>query len=295
MHSLLLLLITLLFSGCSSKSLYDLVITSQRDNANFSQKSIVFDGYELHYLENTTTNKPNIIFIHGFGADKDAFNLLSHELSDEYHLISIGLAGFGESRVAKDFNYSIQKQSSVFRAFISELHLQNFTLIANSMGGAIALDYASKYPLDALVLIDSLGLEVKKSEMALMIENNNNINPFLKICSDEDVDRMMKLSFYEPPYIPWFVKNVIIDKKCNNKELGIVDEMLQSSDASRLLDFDTKTLIIWGENDRVLNVANAYAFDKRIKHSTLHVLKNCGHVPMIEKPSEVAKQIKDFI
>lgn len=57
----------------------------------------------------------------------------------------------------------------------------------------------------------------------------------------------------------------------------------------------TPTLIIWGEQDHVLPVENAYLFEKNIKGSKLEILPNVGHVPMEEAPKRVAEIIDSFI
>jgi pimeloyl-ACP methyl ester carboxylesterase len=55
------------------------------------------------------------------------------------------------------------------------------------------------------------------------------------------------------------------------------------------------TLIIWGDQDQLINVSNAYLFNKDIKGSKLVVLKNVGHAPMEETPTKVAAAIRSFL
>ena len=55
------------------------------------------------------------------------------------------------------------------------------------------------------------------------------------------------------------------------------------------------TLIIWGDQDQVIPVANAFLFQKNIKGSQLEILKDVGHVPMEEAPKKVIDIITSFI
>ena len=55
------------------------------------------------------------------------------------------------------------------------------------------------------------------------------------------------------------------------------------------------TLIIWGEQDQLISVDNAYLFKQDIKNSRLFILPNVGHIPMEESYLKVANAIHDFI
>jgi pimeloyl-ACP methyl ester carboxylesterase len=55
------------------------------------------------------------------------------------------------------------------------------------------------------------------------------------------------------------------------------------------------TLIVWGEYDHLIDVENAYLFQKDIKNNSLVILKNVGHIPMEESPYAVAEAINYFI
>ena len=55
------------------------------------------------------------------------------------------------------------------------------------------------------------------------------------------------------------------------------------------------TLIIWGEEDQLIDVSNAYLFNQDIKRSRLLIIKKSGHVPMEETPETVYQSINDFV
>jgi len=54
-------------------------------------------------------------------------------------------------------------------------------------------------------------------------------------------------------------------------------------------------MIMWGDTDRVLHVSSVDIFTKGIKGSTSYILKDCGHVPMIERPEETSAVFLKFI
>ena len=54
-------------------------------------------------------------------------------------------------------------------------------------------------------------------------------------------------------------------------------------------------LIIWGDKDKILHVDNAKLFHKYIKNSKLVILKNIGHMPMIEAANKSVKAFNNFV
>ncbi|MBW4699371.1 MAG: alpha/beta hydrolase [Aphanocapsa lilacina HA4352-LM1] len=54
------------------------------------------------------------------------------------------------------------------------------------------------------------------------------------------------------------------------------------------------TLILWGENDRILDPPDAHKFHKALPGSRLVWIQNCGHVPHLEKPQVTAGAIEQF-
>jgi pimeloyl-ACP methyl ester carboxylesterase len=55
------------------------------------------------------------------------------------------------------------------------------------------------------------------------------------------------------------------------------------------------TLIVWGEDDRILPVAHAYHGHALISHSQLHVFPQCGHVPHVEYPETFNRLVLEFL
>jgi pimeloyl-ACP methyl ester carboxylesterase len=55
------------------------------------------------------------------------------------------------------------------------------------------------------------------------------------------------------------------------------------------------TLLIWGEQDRIIPVEHAYAAHAALSGSRLEVLAGVGHFPHVESPATVVEIIDDFI
>ncbi|MCY1312111.1 hypothetical protein D9M70_625030 [compost metagenome] len=55
------------------------------------------------------------------------------------------------------------------------------------------------------------------------------------------------------------------------------------------------TLLLWGDQDRVLHVSSIEVMQPLLKRPTVVIMKNCGHAPMIERPQETAEHYQAFL
>jgi pimeloyl-ACP methyl ester carboxylesterase len=77
----------------------------------------------------------SVLLLHGFGADKDNWNLFSRYLTKRYHVIAPDLPVFGESSKIWSDQYNISAQVERVHDFVKQLGLKSFHLAGNSMGG----------------------------------------------------------------------------------------------------------------------------------------------------------------
>jgi pimeloyl-ACP methyl ester carboxylesterase len=55
------------------------------------------------------------------------------------------------------------------------------------------------------------------------------------------------------------------------------------------------TLIIWGEEDRVLDVSAAQVFKEKLPQAQVKIYPGIGHLPMVEIPAKTAELYSRFI
>ena len=63
----------------------------------------------------------------------------------------------------------------------------------------------------------------------------------------------------------------------------------------RLAEIEMPTLIVWGLSDRVIPVAAAISYHRRIPHSRLEIFERTGHVPQLERPLRFNALLDEFL
>ncbi|MDV2859730.1 alpha/beta hydrolase [Psychrobacter sp. CAM01] len=276
------------------------IIQYERNKSDLDVKTFTLtSGDKLVYAENANLTGEPLLLIHGFGGNKDNFTRIADELED-YHLIIPDLLGFGESSKPMSADYRSQAQATRLHELLQAKGLANNIHVGgNSMGGAISVAYAAKYPKDvkSLWLVDSAGFwsaGVPKSLEGATLENN----PLL-INSKEDFYKMYDFVMYKPPYLPKSVKAVFAQERINNKALDakILEQIVTDSVEERaqiIAQYKIPTLVVWGDKDKVIKPETVNVIKDIIPQAQVIMMEDIGHVPMIEAVKQTAEDYKGF-
>ncbi len=280
--------------------LYELAKKVERSDGGLTQQHIEVDGLRMEYLEGGEGEV--LLLLHGFGANKDNWTRIAKHLTPHFRVIAPDLVGFGESEADPENDYSINVQAQRIKAFVGVLGIKTFHLGGNSMGGNIAGAYASTYSQDlkSLWLIAPGGvISSEPSELDLRL-GSKQANP-LVASNVDDYEKLLDFVFVKRPFIPLPIKKVLIAEAIEHQPLNdIIFRQIRRVDAInalelRLKNSTVKTLIVWGEQDRVLHYSGAKIIGSVILNSKIEIMKAVGHAPMIEKPQETAELYLEFI
>lgn len=293
-----LLLVPVVLYLAVPELLVGLAIDLERKSAGLSKGSIVVGDHAVVYLEGGEGE--TILLVHGFGANKDNWNRLAKYLTPSFHVVAVDLPGFGESTKREDASYSIAAQAERLDNIAKALSLESFHVAGNSMGGNIAGRYAVRFPdkVLSLGLFNAAGVPhcPEKSEMAQLMERGE--NPLL-IETQEDFDAMIRFAFVKPPWFPGVVKKMMADEWARNRAFNEKVFIEIHTEASSLVPdlpkIWARTLILWGDTDRLLDVSCTEVLAKGLPSSTTVIMKDCGHVPMMERPEETAQHYIGFL
>jgi abhydrolase domain-containing protein 6 len=288
-----LALIYYLLPGVVSK----MAVAAGRHAAGLTEKAVQVDNHRIVYVEGGKGEV--ILLVHGYAADKDNWMQFARFLTPKYHVIALDLAGFGESSRLPEAGYDIQRQVERLNRFAEVLKLERFHVAGNSMGGAIAGIYGAQYPqkVMSLALLAPAGIKSpEKSELTKMLEKG--VNPLL-ISYADDYDRMLKMVFVQVPVIPSPVKKEMAARAIRNRVFNekIMDDMLKKPLMLEpfLSDIQAPTLILWGDRDQLLHLSSVPILERGIKNHQIVIMKDCGHLPMLERPAETANYYLKFL
>ena len=172
------------------------------------------------------------------------------------------------------------------------------------MGGAVAMLYTAQYPLEvkSLMLVDTAG--VFKTANTIYLKDATKLND-LVVRKAGDFDRLMSLAMQSPPFIPQEIKigqeKLMINQSKNTTKM--VDQLVAMSkyytpDAFALLarGIDVPVFIVWGKQDKIINVDVANELKALFKNAEQPLLLNgVGHMPILEAEQLVVQPYLIFL
>ncbi|MCZ6666167.1 MAG: alpha/beta fold hydrolase [Gammaproteobacteria bacterium] len=276
--------------------LFNLAMALARRNGGLSCKQVTVDGHCIPYLEGGS-GEP-LLLLHGFAANKDHWTLIAPLLTRHFHIIAPDIPGFGDSSRHQDACYGLDEQLARIAGFADALHLDEFHLGGNSMGGYLAAMFAARHSgkIKSLWLLAPAGvLSAEPSEMQEMFERGE--NPLL-VDGARAFDDLADLAFTVQPPMPAQFKRPLIKRAVAEAPFNakIFSEMFTDPVGlePELEGCDVRSLIVWGDQDRLLHSSGAEILHRLLSSSECRVMSRMGHVPMVERPAETAADYLRF-
>ncbi len=293
--ALFVVLSLLVLQGCAS-SVVDFFRWVERTKTGVSEKSVQVDDHTIAYLEGGKGE--TILLLHGFGDSKDSWVKFARPLAKKYHVMIVDLPGFGASTKIMTQSYDMNTQLARMNAFLDKAGVGKFHVAGNSMGGLLAGMLAAQHPdrVLSLALLDTYGIG-NREESGLVQNLKKGINPMI-VEKPEDYDRLLQFMFVKPPSIPGPLKKYLTAKSIESRAFNT--KVFNEAKGDTLLEekmsaIKAKTLIIWGDTDRVFPASSAKVIQEGIPGSQLIIMKDCGHVPMTERPEEASGHYMNFL
>src|SRR5918999_55781 len=261
----------------------------------------------LAYVELGAGGMP-VLFLHGLGGNWTAWLETLPSVARGRRVVAVDLPGFGKSPPASD-GISISGYARTIERFCDEIGLERFVVVGSSLGGWVAAELALRVPsrVAALVLADAAGIvptRLERTKVVGMMRGAALGAPLAprfrrSIASRPRLRKMaLKYTIADPSGLAAdFVYMALPEAPDPGFEPAFTAARRSWSDAwcDRLTEIDCPTLIVWGERDSLLPVRHGREFARRIRGSRLRVIRGAGHLPMVERPTEVNAALLEFL
>lgn len=240
-----------------------------------------------------------VIFLHGFGSFFHTFDLLKNYLDTNLRFISVDIAG------CQGFS-DITELSEAVREFIKQLKLDSVILVGHSSGAACTISAAANDTtgnIEKIILISPLTLAKDCPEFISQIATYDEQNPLVRYASEDIFTYIfLKKAFFNERKITSLnirsnadmlkndgIKEKLISfaRKITPSEFSIIKQSLEK--------IKIPTLIIYGAEDELLNIDDAYLCYELIPDAKLELIQQCGHLVHEEMPEKTAGFINKFI
>ncbi|HET7639028.1 MAG TPA: alpha/beta hydrolase [Ktedonobacteraceae bacterium] len=262
--------------------------TSLASTHERSERTVEVQGIQTHLFEAGSPTAPPLLYLHGTNLGNLWLDY-HNALAQHFHIFAPDTPGFGLT-VRPDWMRDMSDYILYFRDLLDTLGLDKPNIVGHSLGGWMAAELAVWYPerVSKLVLSNAAGIRVKGSPIADLFAMN--IQEVLAACFDDPMAAMplMPAEFNTDYMIAQYLERMTLATLAWNPNY---DPKLER----RLARVKCPTLVIWGENDRLIPQVYGDTLHKIIAGSRLVKLAGTGHMPMFEKHEEWTNEIADFL
>lgn len=261
------------------------------------KERVVVDGVPM-VLYRSAGKGDAILMLHGFSADKDVWARFARHFSADHQVIIPDMAGHGETGFNPQWSYSAPAQVDRLIKLMDQLGIQKAHVIGNSMGGHFAAQMAVSHPDRVLSagLVDPAGLpQPHPSDMQKMLAQGQ--NPFL-FDTRKGFETFYPMTMASPPWMPGYVLDAIADQYiARRSQLELIfQQSHQPTDLqARLPQVKVPTLLLWGKEDRLIDVSAMPLWQAALPHAKAVVWDGIGHMPMVERPGQTAELYQAFL
>ena len=281
-------------------------------------RTVTIHGHELSVLvagddveTDSPTERPCLLLIHGMAGSADTWRDVIGPLSERFLVIAPDLLGHGRSDKPRH-DYSLGSFASMLRDLLTTLGVSRATVIGQSLGGGIALQFAYQYPerVDRLVLMSTGGVA-------------RECNPALRLVSMPGADSLLALVRVPSARLAGRVGGEVLRRL--NLDVGYdIDDLLRVFDAlpdatarsaivrtlRAVVDWRGQvvsmldrcylaqgmpTMVVWGRHDTIVPVSHAHVLHAALPHSRLEIFEDSGHFPHHSEPARFVAAVREFI
>ena len=257
--------------------------------------------WRLHVRDTGPKDAPTVLMLHGFGSSLHTWEAWAQALSGTHRVIRLDLPGHGLSEPDPANDYTDARSLKLLNALMDQLGVARASFVGHSIGGRIAWTFAARHPerTERLVLVAPDGFASPGFEYGKATEVPAVLG-LMRYVLPRSVLRMNLAPAYANP-------DALTDELTTRYHdlmlaPGARDAMFKRLQQTVLTDplpllgtIAAPTLLLWGEADAMIPVANAQDYLGAVKGSRLVTLPAVGHLPQEEAEQASLKAVVEFL
>ncbi|MGC8856302.1 MAG: alpha/beta fold hydrolase [Anaerolineae bacterium] len=269
---------------------------------------IEVNGINVHY-KIYGQGEPTFILLHGFGASLFSWREVTAPLAELGTVIAYDRPAFGLTERPLTWQgenpYSQEAQVELVVGLMDALGVEQAILVGNSAGGTIAMLAALKYPqrVQSLILVDPAvyagGGAPAWIRPLLRTPQMRHLGPLIARQIQTRGPELIQLAWHDPTKItPEILAGYQKPLRLADWDKALWELTVASREsglAERLGELTLPTLVITGDDDRIVPTEQSLRLADELPNAQLVVIPQCGHLPHEEHPDLFMQAVTDFL
>jgi pimeloyl-ACP methyl ester carboxylesterase len=260
----------------------------------------VIDNLNIRYAEHEQGFEETLLLLNPVPESIFCFTPIWNSLARQFNLLAIDMPGFGQSEAREDL-YSVSAMADFLPKLIDHFAIKKVHILGPDIGAPIALFLAARYPERIKSIIINGGAAVipfKVDNVLRDIMYAPDLEGFKQLAVKDVINgSLSELRNYRLPdeiradYISSYENGRLFTAmkilRAYIVDIPILNELLES--------IMTPVQIIWGVNDPVALVDNAYILHERLPKNKIHIVEDGAHYIWEENSAEYLAIITNWL
>ena len=268
-------------------------------------RRLALPGADVNYVE-LGEGEP-ILFVHGISGSWQNWLENLPRFARGHRVVALDLPGFGASPMPS-WAIDMPAYGRLLHDFCEKLGIERATIVGNSMGGFIAAEAVTAMPgrFERLVLVSAAGIintwnpeeRAVVTAWAWKVFGPHYADRGRWIVTHPRAREMVFRPFVRYP--SRLRADLLFEQITSGLERAdgfgdALQTLIRHDIRERLGEIGIPTMIVWGQSDRVVPMAAALSYHRRIPHSRLEIFERTGHVPQLERPLRFNTVLDEFL
>jgi pimeloyl-ACP methyl ester carboxylesterase len=270
-------------------------------------RTVAVRGRQARYREQGKGTP--VVLIHGIGRSLEDWTEQFDLLPSTYRLISVDMAGYGESEPLRE-PYSLPTLARFVEDFLDAIGVaEPAHVVGNSLGGAVAMQLSVQAPqrVRTLVLVNSAGFGREVTVVLRILAIRPLARLLLRRPNAKAIRRTERAIFHDPALVTDERVETALRFAARPHGAAVLLETLRALGGLRgvhpvwrrhLMEEvgaqGAPTLLLWGDRDRILPHSHLDAARRHLPHAESHLFTDTGHMPQIERAEPFAELVAAF-
>jgi 3-oxoadipate enol-lactonase len=250
------------------------------------------DTVTLQYVVEGRENGPPLVFVNSLGTDLRIWDGVVTHFRDRFHIVRHDKRGHGLSD-APDGPYTITDHANDLHQLLQHLGIDNPIVVGISVGGLIALQYATQHAVRALILADTgarLGSESSWNERIAAIRERG-----MEGMADIIARRWFAPSFSQREAATFGGYRNMMARMPAEGYTGTCAALRDADLRDVVSTIEAPSLVLCGAEDVATLPEFVRGLAEALPNARFETIAGAGHLPCVEQPDEMAMKMDRFL
>jgi pimeloyl-ACP methyl ester carboxylesterase len=273
----------------------------QKRYGSTPENMVSIESIRIHYKDTGPKDAPVLLLLHGFGSSLQTWDVWAEKLDKKYRVIRLDLPGFGLTGPSPSDDYSELNDLNTLTRFVDSLGITDLSVVGHSMGGKIAWIFAAAHAerVKALVLMAPDGFPQPEA-----IGTKPYAMPAIMGVMKFSLPKYFVRKSIEPAFVD---VNELDDQLVNRYHdmlrapgvraaiLARANQTIYTDPVPRLKQIKAPTLLIWGDEDKMIPSSNAKSYAAVLENSETVLIPKLGHLLHEEHAELGLAKVTEFL